>query len=369
MTPEQRFKCMSNNRAKNTGPELLLRHALWHLGFRYRVNDKRLPGTPDIVLPKYRTVIFVHGCFWHGHRDCKNASTPKTNTAFWTAKIQRNQQRDQEVWRQLEAKGWSVIIVWECQLKKAVMEETIQQVEAEILHNGEILRSAQDDRRRAREEYRQEMKARKEREAALKAGLRKKLAAVYDSTSISDYAVRSGKSEIIDLLADAVKNHRQVQLKGYSSNHSGETKDYTVEPYKFTKEFADIIAYDTKDGINKLFKISRMGDVRVLGDWEHEDAHQEQPIDAFRMSGHPVEHVKLRLTLRAKNLLTEEFPITCEQVYPVKRNWHWEGDVNALEGIGRFVLGLASEITVEEGEQLKAWLCERGAYIQRKFRK
>jgi len=204
---------------------------------------------------------------------------------------------------------------------------------------------------------------------ALKAGLRKKLAAVYDSTSISDYAVRSGKSEIIDLLADAVKNHRQVQLKGYSSNHSGETKDYTVEPYKFTKEFADIVAYDTKDGINKLFKISRMGDVRVLGDWEHEDAHQEQPIDAFRMSGRPVEHVKLRLTLRAKNLLTEEFPITGEEVFPVKRNWYWEGDVNALEGIGRFVLGLASEITVEEGEQLKAWLSERGAYIQRKFRK
>lgn len=204
---------------------------------------------------------------------------------------------------------------------------------------------------------------------ALKAGLRKKLAAVYDSTSISDYAVRSGKSEIIDLLADAVKKHKQVQLKGYSSNHSGQTKDYVVEPYKFTKEFTDIVAYDTKDRINKLFKISRMGEVAMLGDWEHEDAHQEQPIDAFRMSGHPVEHVKLRLTLRAKNLLTEEFPITCEQVYPVKRNWYWEGDVNALEGIGRFVLGLAGEIAVEEGEQLKAWLCERGAYIQRKFRK
>ena len=102
---------------------------------------------------------------------------------------------------------------------------------------------------------------------------------------------------------------------------SGETKDYTVEPYKFTKEFADIVAYDTKDDINKLFKISRMGDVRVLGDWEHEDAHQEQPIDAFRMSGKPMEHVKLRLTLRAKNLLSEEFPITGEEVYPVKRNW------------------------------------------------
>jgi DNA mismatch endonuclease (patch repair protein) len=174
MTPEQRFKCMSHNRAKNTGPELRLRNTLWHLGFRYRVNVKHLPGSPDIVLPKYRTVIFVHGCFWHGHKDCKNASTPKTNTDFWKAKITRNQQRDQEVWRQLEAKGWAVIIVWECQLKKAVLEETIARVEAEIHRNGEILRSAQDDRRKARESYRQEMKARKERLATLKAELHQK---------------------------------------------------------------------------------------------------------------------------------------------------------------------------------------------------
>lgn len=158
----------------STKPELRLRHALWRLGFRYRVNVKRLSGTPDIVLPKYRTVIFVHGCFWHGHKDCKNASIPKTNTGFWTAKITRNQERDQEVWRQLEAKGWSVIIVWECQLKKAVLEETISRVEAEILRNGYILRSAQDDRRKAREAYLKEMKARKEREAALKAELRHK---------------------------------------------------------------------------------------------------------------------------------------------------------------------------------------------------
>lgn len=204
---------------------------------------------------------------------------------------------------------------------------------------------------------------------ALKAGLRRKLTAVYESTSISDYAVKKGKSDLIDTLAEAVKKHKQVQLSGYASNHSGKSKDYILEPYKFTKEFVDIIAYDVKEGINKVFKISRIGDVKILGDWEHEDAHQEQPIDSFRMSGRPVEHVKLRLTLRAKNLMTEEFPVTGGQVYAVKRNWFWEGDINALEGIGRFVLGLASEINVEEGEQLKTWLTERGSYIQRKFRK
>lgn len=174
MTPEQRFKCMSHNRAKNTGPELRLRHALWHLGFRYRVNDKHLPGSPDIVLPKYRTVIFVHGCFWHGHKDCKNASTPKTNTDFWKAKITRNQDRDQEVWRQLEAKGWAVIIVWECQLKKAVLEETLHCLETDIIQNGERNQAAIKERKASRIVYQQEQKALRERESALKAELQER---------------------------------------------------------------------------------------------------------------------------------------------------------------------------------------------------
>ena len=167
MTPEQRFKCMSHNRAKNSGPELNLRHALWHQGFRYRVNDKRLPGRPDIVLPKYRTVVFVHGCFWHGHKDCKNYTVPKTNTEFWLAKVERNQERDQEVWRKLEAKRWNVIIVWECQLKKAKLDETIDRIAAEIVRNGDMYRATQEERKIAREEYRRELKARKERELSL----------------------------------------------------------------------------------------------------------------------------------------------------------------------------------------------------------
>ena len=158
---------MSHNRAKNTGPELLLRHALWRRGFRYRVNDRRLPGSPDIVLPKYHSVIFVHGCFWHGHKDCKNYTVPKTNTEFWVAKVARNQERDQEVWRKLEAKGWSVIIVWGCQLKKANLDETIDRVAAEIIQNGKDYRAAKEERRVAREAYLREMKARKEREQAI----------------------------------------------------------------------------------------------------------------------------------------------------------------------------------------------------------
>ena len=108
---KQRHHIMSQVHSFNTKPEMRLRFAIWRMGFRYLVNDKRLPGKPDIVLPKYRTVIFVHGCFWHGHKGCKKYTIPKTNTEFWTAKVSRNQERDQEVWRKLEAKGWSVIIV------------------------------------------------------------------------------------------------------------------------------------------------------------------------------------------------------------------------------------------------------------------
>lgn len=204
---------------------------------------------------------------------------------------------------------------------------------------------------------------------ALKAGLKQKLAAVYDSTSISDYIENKDKSEIVEALANSVKARRQVVLKDYASAHSGEAKDYVVEPYKFTRGFVDIIAYDTASGINKVFKISRIGSVKLLDAWEHEDAHEEKIIDSFRMSGSPVEHIKMRLSLRAKNLLTEEYPVTGIEVYQKGRAWYWEGDVNSLEGIGRFVIGLSDEIDVEEGDRLKAWLAEKGAEIRKKFKK
>ena len=161
-------KRMSKVHSASTKPELALRRALWRLGFRYRVNEKRLPGTPDIVLPRYRTVIFVHGCFWHGHRNCKFYTVSKTNTEFWTAKVARNQERDQEVWRHLEAKGWSVIIVWECELKKVVFEETVARVRDEILQNGEAYRIAQEERRRSQKVWFKMRKAQREKEAAVK---------------------------------------------------------------------------------------------------------------------------------------------------------------------------------------------------------
>lgn len=167
MTPQQRHDCMSHVHSKSTAPETTLCKALWRRGYRYRLNDSRLPGSPDIVLPKHRTAIFVHGCYWHGHEGCKYYTVPKTNTDFWVAKVARNRERDQEVWRKLEARGWYVIIVWECQLKKGRIDETVERVAAEIVKNGEAYQVEQKRRRKAREEYRRSQKARKEKERVL----------------------------------------------------------------------------------------------------------------------------------------------------------------------------------------------------------
>lgn len=153
---------LSHVSSASTKPEITLRHALWRRGFRFRKNVRHLPGSPDIVLPKYKTVIFVHGCFWHGHKGCKNYTVPKTNTDFWTAKIARNQARDQEVWRQLESLGWAVIIVWECQQKKANLDDTIDRVEAEIKESEKRWLRLQEDRKAERERMRIERERKKD---------------------------------------------------------------------------------------------------------------------------------------------------------------------------------------------------------------
>lgn len=103
--------------SKNTRPEMIVRKWLWSHGYRYRLNHPRLPGKPDIVMRKYRTCIFVNGCFWHGHEGCRYYRIPKSNTEFWVKKIRRNQERDREVCRQLAAMGWHSIVIWECELK------------------------------------------------------------------------------------------------------------------------------------------------------------------------------------------------------------------------------------------------------------
>lgn len=172
LSPQQRHDCMSRIHSTSTNPEIRLRKELWRKGFRYRKNDKRLPGTPDIVLPKYRTVVFVHGCFWHGHKGCKKYVTPKTNTEFWVQKVARNQQRDQEVWRQLEAKGWFVVIVWECELEKKRFDDTVSRVEKEIRENGRLHKQRQHERKLLREQRLKERREQKARQEALLSEIR-----------------------------------------------------------------------------------------------------------------------------------------------------------------------------------------------------
>lgn len=125
---------MSRIKGKDTAIEVRVRKYLFSLGFRYRKNDKRLPGKPDIVLPKYHTVIFVHGCFWHRHPGCKDATTPKTRTEFWQAKFDRNVVNDCIHREQLESSGWRVITLWECDITKR-FEETMEQVVSRLDDN------------------------------------------------------------------------------------------------------------------------------------------------------------------------------------------------------------------------------------------
>lgn len=134
LTKEQRHKNMVAIHCKNTKPEMIVRRFLFNRGFRYRLNHPRLPGKPDIVLRKYRTVIFVNGCFWHGHEGCRYFVMPKSNVEFWQAKIAGNQTRDKQVQQQLASMGWHSITIWECQLKKTVREVTLQSLAYTLNH-------------------------------------------------------------------------------------------------------------------------------------------------------------------------------------------------------------------------------------------
>ena len=141
LTPQQRHKNMAAIRSKDTKPEMIVRRGLWSRGFRYRLNHKCLPGHPDLVLRKYRTCIFVNGCFWHGHlvdmqafENSECCKIPKTNHDFWVAKIRRNKERDHKEQRRLAEMGWHCITVWECELKPQKCEETLDSIAFTLNH-------------------------------------------------------------------------------------------------------------------------------------------------------------------------------------------------------------------------------------------
>jgi len=136
-TPEQRRFNMQQIKSKNTKPEVLLRKILFSKGYRYRINSKNLPGKPDIVLKKYNTIIFVNGCFWHGHENCTYFVIPKTNTDFWINKINANKNRDQNNFKSLLKLGWNIITIWECELKKDNIEKTVNKLIEELQNNIE----------------------------------------------------------------------------------------------------------------------------------------------------------------------------------------------------------------------------------------
>ena len=148
LTPQQRHRNMAAIRSKGTKPEIIVRKGLWSRGFRYRLNHKRLPGHPDLVLRKYKTCIFVNGCFWHGHKvaqptvqdsgfkvqSSECCKIPKTNRDFWVAKICRNIERDNEEQRKLAEMGWNCITVWECELKPNQREQTLDSIAYTLNH-------------------------------------------------------------------------------------------------------------------------------------------------------------------------------------------------------------------------------------------
>ncbi|MDH2089949.1 very short patch repair endonuclease [Rhizobium pusense] len=135
LTSERRSWNMSRIRGRDTRPELLLRSLLHRAGFRFRLHAKQLPGRPDVVLPKYKAAIFVHGCFWHRHPGCRNATTPSTRREFWQEKFDGNVSRDARNRADLEATGWTVLTVWECELK-ADAESVVSELARKLRGNG-----------------------------------------------------------------------------------------------------------------------------------------------------------------------------------------------------------------------------------------
>ncbi|HKR06620.1 MAG TPA: DNA mismatch endonuclease Vsr [Bacteroidia bacterium] len=123
---------MSQIKGKNTKPEILVRTFLHQHGFRFRLHVKNLPGKPDIVLPKYKTVIFVHGCFWHGHHNCKYYVVPKTQTLYWSEKIKGNSQRDKNNFLRIRKAGWKVITIFECKLRRRLRESTLKKLKEQL---------------------------------------------------------------------------------------------------------------------------------------------------------------------------------------------------------------------------------------------
>ncbi len=192
----------------------------------------------------------------------------------------------------------------------------------------------------------------------MKAGLMRKLAAISDMTNLGDYTCNKTYSLNISRLAEAMREHKKVMLKKYSSAHSNDTRDHIVEPFEFTSNSIDVWAFDTEDHKNKRFKISRINEVQVLdSDWEYSANHNAELMDDFRTHGDGSYHIKLQMDRMAKDLLTEEYPLSEKHISDLDgSHWIYEADVYKLEGVGRFVMGLYEHIIILDGKDLRNYI-------------
>lgn len=191
----------------------------------------------------------------------------------------------------------------------------------------------------------------------LKMNLLKKLSAVYSSTNIANYTYNKESALSIESLGEAIKGRKKVILKNYESGNSHMVSDRLVEPFDFTTNLIDVWCYDLEKKENKVFKISRIGDVRVLEEeWSEEEAHKKSFTDCFRMSGFEQTPVKLELGIMAKNLLLEEYPLAEKDLTKVNDTWILDTMVSDMAGVGRFVIGLAHDIKVIDSPELVEYI-------------
>lgn len=194
---------------------------------------------------------------------------------------------------------------------------------------------------------------------SFKTTLRKKLSAIYDRTDILNATPKHPTAIKLFALNDAMHKKKRVVLKSYESAHSGTVLDRTVEPYRYTEGCMAIWAYDVENKDCRIFKVSRIGKVQITDiDWQNESEHRDGFVDAFRMAGTERYRVRLELSLRAKNLLTEEFPLAVKDIRMENDKWIYEGDVTHMAGIGRFVIGLIRDIRILESDELRSYISE-----------
>lgn len=196
---------------------------------------------------------------------------------------------------------------------------------------------------------------------SLKANLKDKLSAIYSQTSIADYVDLKSNAARVEALGNAIEEKKQVYLRDYESGNSHTIRDRHIEPFAFTTDYIDVWGYDLEDGKNKIFKISRIGDVDVTeDDWTQEPCHEKLGMDIFRMSGKDPVHIKLKMSVMAKNLLLEEFPLSAKYLKRSGQDWILDVDIFRTTGAIRFIAGLMGEVTVLEGDALKSDLKEYG---------